>query len=80
MQIMYDRNLGLTDRMTCLSLALGILVGLFAVLTMLITGVDWRATLLTAILVLGAPTEGRFVPLRSEEGQSVHQGGRKESD
>lgn len=55
MQIMYDRNLGLTDRMTCLSLALGILVGLFAVLTMLITGVDWRATLLTAILVLGTP-------------------------
>lgn len=55
MQMMYDRNLGLTDRMTCLSLALGVLVGLFAVLSMLITGVDWRATLLAAILVLGTP-------------------------
>lgn len=52
---MYDRNLGLTDRMTCLSLALGVLVGLFAVLSMLITGVDWRATLLAAILALGTP-------------------------
>lgn len=54
-QMMYDRNLGLTDRMTCLSLALGVLVGLFAVLSMLITGVDWRATLLAAILALGTP-------------------------